>query len=34
MRNSDQGKFFDSVVDGNKIHRAKPDPEVFLNVAD
>ena len=26
-------KYFDSVVDGNKVHRAKPDPEVFLIVA-
>jgi beta-phosphoglucomutase len=24
---------FDSVVDGNKVHLAKPDPEVFLRAA-
>jgi beta-phosphoglucomutase len=24
---------FDVIVDGNKIHRAKPDPEVFLRGA-
>lgn len=23
-------KYFDSVIDGNKVSRAKPDPEVFL----
>ena len=34
LKNIGLDKFFDSVVDGNKIHRAKPDPEVFLNVAD
>ncbi|MCK4345796.1 MAG: beta-phosphoglucomutase [Bacteroidales bacterium] len=33
LRNIGLDKFFDSVVDGNKIHKAKPDPEVFLNVA-
>jgi len=27
------GDFFDAVVDGNKITRAKPDPEVFLTAA-
>ncbi len=34
LKNIGLDKFFDSVVDGNKIHIAKPDPEVFLNVAD
>jgi beta-phosphoglucomutase len=24
---------FDSVIDGNKVHLAKPDPEVFLRAA-
>ena len=24
---------FDAIVDGNKIHSAKPDPEVFLRGA-
>ncbi len=27
-------KMFDAIVDGNKIHRAKPDPEVFLKAAE
>jgi len=27
-------ELFDSVVDGNRVHRAKPDPEVFLTAAD
>jgi beta-phosphoglucomutase len=26
-------KYFDTVVDGNKVSKAKPDPEVFLNAA-
>jgi len=26
-------ELFDSVVDGNRVHRAKPDPEVFLRAA-
>jgi beta-phosphoglucomutase len=26
-------RLFDSVVDGNKVHLAKPDPEVFLRAA-
>ncbi len=25
---------FDVIVDGNKIHKAKPDPEVFLKGAE
>jgi beta-phosphoglucomutase len=25
---------FDAIIDGNKVSRAKPDPEVFLNGAD
>lgn len=25
--------YFDSVIDGNKVKNAKPDPEVFLNAA-
>lgn len=33
LKNIGLDKFFDSVVDGNKIHRSKPDPEVFLIVA-
>jgi beta-phosphoglucomutase len=27
-------ELFDVVVDGNKIHRAKPDPEVFIRCAE
>lgn len=27
------GRFFDSIVDGNRVTRAKPDPEVFLTGA-
>lgn len=27
-------KMFDTIVDGNKIHSAKPDPEVFLKGAE
>ena len=27
-------ELFDSVVDGNKVSKAKPDPEVFLRAAD
>lgn len=26
-------KYFDTIVDGNKVSKAKPDPEVFLNAA-
>lgn len=26
-------EYFDSVIDGNKVKNAKPDPEVFLNAA-
>lgn len=26
-------KHFDAIVDGNKVTKAKPDPEVFLNAA-
>ncbi len=26
-------QFFDAVIDGNKVSKAKPDPEVFLNAA-
>jgi beta-phosphoglucomutase len=26
--------FFDAVIDGNKVSRAKPDPEVFLKGAE
>jgi len=25
--------FFDAIIDGNKVTKAKPDPEVFLNAA-
>ncbi len=25
--------YFDSIIDGNKVTKAKPDPEVFLNAA-
>lgn len=27
-------RFFDAVVDGNKVSKAKPDPEVFLKAAE
>jgi len=33
LKNIGLDNYFDSVVDGNKIHRSKPDPEVFLIVA-
>ena len=26
-------EYFDTIVDGNKVSKAKPDPEVFLNAA-
>jgi beta-phosphoglucomutase len=26
-------EYFDAIIDGNKVKRAKPDPEVFLNAA-
>ncbi len=26
-------KYFDAIIDGNKVSNAKPDPEVFLNAA-
>ena len=29
----DISSLFDSVIDGNKVHLAKPDPEVFLRAA-
>ena len=28
------GSFFDTIVDGNRISKSKPDPEVFLKAAD
>ena len=26
--------YFDAIIDGNKVSKAKPDPEVFINAAD
>jgi beta-phosphoglucomutase len=33
LKRVDLLKYFDTVVDGNKVSKAKPDPEVFLNAA-
>ena len=30
---TDLRKYFKTVVDGNRTHKAKPDPEVFLTAA-
>lgn len=34
MRNLELEKYFDAIVDGNMVSKAKPDPEVFLIAAE
>jgi len=34
LRSTGMDKLFDGVVDGNIVHKAKPDPEVFLKAAE
>ena len=33
LKKIDLLKYFDVIIDGNKVSKAKPDPEVFLNAA-
>ncbi|NJO90305.1 MAG: beta-phosphoglucomutase [Chloroflexia bacterium] len=33
LKRVDLLKYFDAIIDGNKVSKAKPDPEVFLNAA-
>ncbi len=33
LKRVDLLKYFDVIIDGNKVSKAKPDPEVFLNAA-
>lgn len=34
LENTNLKKYFDAIIDGNKVTKAKPDPEVFLKAAE